>query len=66
MGDMKAKGRRKAINSGERNGRAKLTADLAKEIRKALASGIIQIKVAEQFGVSQTLVSLIKRGLLWA
>jgi hypothetical protein len=65
MLDMKSKGRRKAINAGEKNGRAKLTANQADEIRKALAGGLTQMKVAAQFGVSQTLVSLIKRGQLW-
>ena len=66
MGDMKKKGRRKAINSGANNGRAKLSPDDAEEIRRCYgANESTQVQLAARYGVSQTLVSMIVRGVHW-
>lgn len=50
---------------GEKNGSAKLTEDQVRQIRRLRASGTSQREVAEQFGVSIPLVSLIHRRLVW-
>lgn len=47
---------------GERNGQAKLTSDAAKQICEA--SGTHKV-IAARFGVDKSLVSQIKRGLIW-
>ena len=65
MADMKAKGRRKGINSGERNGRAQLTEADAREIKRLLATGMSQWEIANQFGVGQTQISKIELGKAW-
>lgn len=65
MADMKAKGRRKGINTGERNGRAKLTEVDVREIKRLLATGMSQDEIAFQYGVCQTQISKIERGKAW-
>ena len=65
MADMKAKGRRKNINTGEKNGRAKLTNEDAREIKRLLAAGMSQWEIANQFGVGQTQISKIELGKAW-
>lgn len=45
---------------------AKLTQKKAEKIRDLLAEGIPQTKVAKQFGVAQTTISKVGRGLIWA
>jgi hypothetical protein len=65
MADMKTKGRRKGILAGEQNGRAKLTAEDAREIKRLLAVGMSQQKIADQYGVHQGQVSRIKLGKVW-
>lgn len=40
----------------------KLTAEQVTEIRELLMAGVLQKAIAEQFGVSQATVSLIKNG----
>ena len=66
MVDMKKKGRRKAINSGEDNGRSKLSMQAAEEIRRSYAAReSTQVQLAVRFGVSQTLISMVIRGLHW-
>jgi hypothetical protein len=59
--DMCAKGRQRAP-TGERHGRAKLTAETVQAIR--LASGL-QREIGARFGVSQPKVSKIKLGYKW-
>lgn len=64
MKDMVQKGRaRKA--SGENNSNAKLTPSDALEIKALLTQGVVQTRVAEKFGVSQSQISLIKLGKNW-
>lgn len=66
MSDMKNKGRRKNINSGELNGRAKISASDAAEIRNKYQSGKTrQVDLAAEYGIAQTVISLIVRGKIW-
>jgi hypothetical protein len=60
MDDMKAKGR---SSFGERNALAKLTADSVREIRASGASSRI---MAEQLGVSRSLIKQVRKGTIWA
>lgn len=67
MGDMKSKGRRKGINTGEQNGRAKLNADQVSSIRSEYSSGKIrQVDLAVKHSVSQAMISAIVRGTFWS
>ena len=50
---------------GERNGQAKLTKTDVERIRELLATGLAQRKIATKYGVSQSQISNIKRGLRW-
>lgn len=50
---------------GERNGAAKLTGEDVRKIREMKSSGILQRRIAEQFGISESVVSLIVRGKAW-
>jgi hypothetical protein len=50
---------------GERNGRAKLTRTKVEEIRARRKTGVSQRELGEEFGVTQTTVSAIMRGVLW-
>lgn len=50
---------------GER-GATKLAANDVKAIQSALDAGALQADVAEQFGISQSFVSMIKNGKRWA
>ena len=52
--------------TGGNNGRAKLTAEKARAIRSKANEGASQSAIAQEFGVSQSTVSLIVRGKLWA
>ncbi|MFV2062331.1 MAG: HNH endonuclease [Chloroflexota bacterium] len=61
--DMAAKGRAMA---GERCVKAKLTAAAVADIRARYADGERQRSLAEEYGVSQTAVSLIVNGRRWA
>lgn len=66
MLDMKNKGRRKGINSGERNGRAKISRQTADRIRHSyFLGGVTQKQLSEDHGVSQSTVSLILRNEIW-
>lgn len=64
MVDMDTKGRRIIIR-GEGHGKAKLTKDSVVEIRMRLACGESYQKIADDFGVSQTLILKIKTGERW-
>jgi len=67
MRDMAIKGRRKGINTGADNGRAKLTQAQADEIRRIYADGErSQQNIADDFGVSQWAISMIVRGNRYA
>lgn len=50
---------------GSRNGSAKLDQAKADQIRALLAQGLSQEQAGAVFGVTQALVSRIKRGLMW-
>lgn len=66
MSDMRAKGRRKEINAGSENGRAKLSDDSVREIRRAYKNNELnQVALAEKFSVSQTVISLIVTRKTW-
>lgn len=67
MQDMVERGRRKEINAGEKNGRAKLTQEQADEIRTLYAAGgRSQQSIADEYGVSQNAVSKIVNGQRYA
>jgi hypothetical protein len=59
--DMVAKNRRASF-VGEKNGRSKLTAIQAKEIKDDLRP---YREIAKQYNVSHTIVGLIKKGKVW-
>jgi len=63
MSDMKHKGR---ACHGTVHWSAKLTPGKVREIRRRLRDGDVQVVVAKRFGVTQHLVSMIKRRLVWA
>lgn len=68
MADCHARGRSripKPILRGEQNGAAKLTAEQVVDIKQRLGNGETQQTIADDFGVSQTLISAIKLGRLW-
>ena len=68
MADCHARGRSRIPSprmTGESNGSAKLTKEEVAEIRKAIERGEVQRAIGARYGVSQTLVSAIKRGRLW-
>jgi hypothetical protein len=55
-----------ANNTGEKNGQAKLNKEQVQEIRKLLADGISQYKIAKLYPVSRSAILGIKIGRLWA
>lgn len=61
--DMKQKNRH--LN-GEKNATAKLTEEDVVKIKACLAAGLSQYQTAAAFGVKQSQVSRIHRGLRWA
>lgn len=62
MGDMASKGRRKDINSGARNGRAKLTPEQVAAIREDKRG---KRTIAPEYGVSPAQVQRIRKGQQW-
>lgn len=52
--------------AGEASPMAKLDNKDIREIRAGLARGECQLYLAELYGVSQTLISRINRGVAWA
>jgi hypothetical protein len=60
--DMAAKGRAAV---GERSGTAKLTASAVDDIRARYSAGETQRPLAQEYGVSQSTVSLIVQGRRW-
>jgi hypothetical protein len=66
MRDMKRKGRRLGVNTGEENGAAKLTWEDVDEIRARYeAGGISQEALATEYDVTQTAIYRIVRGKTW-
>lgn len=65
MHDMRDKGRRKGINTGTGNGRAKLTDEQVSDIRASYTDGARQVDLASKFSVSQAMVSAIIRKANW-
>lgn len=53
------------IYKGEQNGRAKLTTENVKEIRRLYETGLSQTRLGEMFGVCQTVVSKIVLRKSW-
>jgi hypothetical protein len=62
--DKESKGR-SVVLLGSENGRSKLVEDDIPKILDRLGSGARQVDVAEEFGVSQAVISTIKRGVRW-
>jgi Autographiviridae endonuclease len=62
MADMRAKGRHRP-QPGELNGRAKLTADQARQIR---SSSEPTRTLVRRYGITRTVVQRIRNGRLWA
>ena len=56
---------RGASTKGEQNGRAALTADKVREIRKLCQAGVLQNDLATRFGVSHRQISYIISGTRW-
>lgn len=65
MADLKAKGRRKGINCGADNGRAKLSDQAAKEIRDKRSEGALLKDLASVYGVGLSTISRACRGENW-
>lgn len=66
MHDMKRKGRRMRVNTGEKNGRAKLTEEQVRQIRASYKTGAVrQIDLAARYSVTQSMISAIVRGAFW-
>ena len=65
MADMKTKQRRKNIGTGESNGRAKLTMDLANQIRIKKQSGKTLKELAIEYSVGLSTISRITRQENW-
>lgn len=53
------------VRTGECNGRATLTNEKVREIRKMIANGILQTDIAKTFNVSYQIVGDIHRGKTW-
>ncbi len=64
--DMVTKGRHKNGDlRGEKNPRAKLSADQVSVIKQRIARGETNTSIAQDYGVSHALISCIKRGRAW-
>lgn len=55
-----------ANNTGEKNGMSKITISMAIVIKSKIKEGMTQQKIADELGVSRSLVSAIKIGRLWS
>lgn len=56
----------RAGNSGERNPKARLTADDVRAIRKAVAAGVMYVTLAKQYGVSGPSIRAVALRRSWA
>lgn len=54
------------VSRGENSGKGRLTNQIVLEIRAMRNAGMVQQSIADQFHISQSLVSLIVRKKLWA
>jgi hypothetical protein len=50
---------------GDKHGRAKLAESQVDEIRRSILKGESQRKIASRYGVTQSLISRINRGVIW-
>lgn len=62
MADMREKGRRKQINTGQANGRAKLTVEQVRAIRADLRGKRV---IALEYGISPAQAQRIRNGQQW-
>lgn len=54
------------VNTGEKNGRAKLTEEQVRQIRASYKTGAVrQIDLAARYSVTQSMISAIVRGAFW-
>lgn len=65
MLDMRLKNRRKGIGCNESNGRAKLTMDIVKEIRKERLQGLLLKDLAIKYGVGISTIARVARQENW-
>lgn len=64
--DMVAKGRwRGRDSSGTKNPMARLTEDDVREIKRRIAAGHKNTHIGADYGVTHSLISAIRRGLIW-
>lgn len=61
----RSENQREKVRHGSRGGPAKLTTEQAAEIRHRRAGGETQQSIADAFGVSRSLVSMIESGAVW-
>lgn len=54
------------VRRGTERGMAKLTDDKVREIRRLIAAGMVQRRIAEQFGVAPCKITMIKQGAAWS
>nr|WP_296201707.1 hypothetical protein [uncultured Hyphomicrobium sp.] len=62
MADMKAKGRRKAVNAASANGRAKLTPEQVQAIRADTRG---KRTIAKDYGISPAQAQRVRLGVQW-
>lgn len=62
MADVRVKGLRKNINTGSRNGRAKLTSEQVQAIRNDTRG---KRTIAPEYGISPAQVQRVRLGLQW-
>lgn len=65
MADMRGKGHRKGIGTGESNGRAKLDAVAVTAIRRARSGGVSLKEIARHYGVATSTISRVVRWENW-
>lgn len=65
MADMKAKGRRKGVGTGQNNGRAKLTRREVEDIRAERVGGLTLRALASRYGVGMSTISRVVRRENW-
>lgn len=64
--DMVERGRcNKRDQSGENNGASKLTSEQIEIIRRRIARGETNVRIAKDFGVTHSMISRIRRGKAW-
>ena len=55
----------RTINRGSRNGLSRLNEDIVFDIKKRLSSGIKQINIASELGLSKSIINKIAKGKTW-